>query len=618
MNTPQDLILKIQKAVSEKKMTHALNFLKQFIFTSYKIPDLVKLNRFLDESKYLWTNLLDLKLQKIAILGDYTTQPIKELIKSLFLSELIWIDIYEATYRSIDTEILDKTSGLYRFKPDVVMIVTNHNSIRNYPDAFADENKIKLLLETELERFKNYWRTLKNSLNPKIIQHNFDLPPVNVLGNLEETVLWSKKNYIRALNDHFLKLNGNEIHLLDVHAVCINVGRENWFSPKWYYHSKHGFDPTKISNYGRQLGGLIRAIYGKNKKCLVIDLDNTLWGGIIGDDGVDGILLGSSSPEGEAYLEFGKYLKALKDKGIILAINSKNDIKNVDEVFEKHAELPLRKIDFSAICCNWERKSENLKVISKKLNIHLDSLIFIDDNPAEVEEVRYAVPETTTILLDGDPANFSQHIASLELFNSLHNTEEDLSRIKSYEILQEIHNNGDSLEGYLESLNMQAIIRPAENKDVKRIEQLFLKTNQFNFNGRKYSAEEINRSFESEDEDFYVVELKDNFLSYGIVSALAFSKTREGLKIGNWVMSCRVFNRQLEEVILEKIAEIAKRDSKLFIFGEFQETNRNGYTKEALNRLGFKDDEILKGMQVFNVSDFRMETKIKTVNHFAP
>ena len=591
MIASKDLLDRLKSLSAIGDLDSAWGALRAIILQQFTIPDLQKLNHTILGQADQWREFTGGKFQKVAILGGYTTQPIRELILPVLLSEGYWAEIYEGNYKSFETEPLDSNSPLYSFGPDIVLVATGTKHIASFPSRGMDLSSVQSLAAAEIERLKVRWNSILGRTVSTIIQHNFEPPSTLPLGRTEGRYPWSKTNFVHFLNSLLWKEDGKSIRVLDVHQLAVESGRQNWHPPRWYHHSKLGFDPGVVSQYGRALAGILRGVFGKTRKCLAVDLDNTLWGGVIGDDGLEGIALGSVSAEGEAFSAFGQYLKELRDQGVILAVNSKNDREIAEEVFKQHRECPLRLDDFSAFVCNWDNKSTNLKLIARALNIGEESIVFADDNPAECEEVRAALPEVNVVELSGDPASFPAQIDRLHLFAPLDLTGEDFTRQESYKANQELAKvvaSSETLSAYLEQLKMRATIRPATSGEVPRVDQLFRKTNQFNLTGRVYSLESLQEMLATPDVLLLVAHLEDMLANHGLTSTLVVRSARPTLLIENWVMSCRVFSRTLEEAIFLSLLDFARAFDCTEIRGAFYPTKRNMYVSDLFNRLGFE------------------------------
>ncbi|MFN0075078.1 MAG: HAD-IIIC family phosphatase [Prosthecobacter sp.] len=585
-----DALARIKKHAVDGRFDDAWSALRHAMLGSFKIPDLQKLNRELQAHAAAWNILTGGKVIRFALVGGYTTDPIKQLLLPLALAEGYWAEIYEGTYNTFESEPLDPSSGLYQFRPDIVLFATGTVNLTSFPPAGAESVVIGHMADEVLAACRARWHAIAVATSARIIQHNFELPSVLPLGRLEGRLDWSATNFVRLLNDRLWEHDGHEIRVLDTYQIAANCGRRQWHDSRWYHHSKHGFDPSLIYHYGRALAGLLRGMLGTTRKCLVTDLDNTLWGGVIGDDGLDGIQLGNVSASGEAYAEFGRYLKSLQRLGTVLAVNSKNHAQTAAEVFNRHPETVLRQDDFGAFICNWERKSDNIRAIAHQLNLGLDSLVFVDDNPAECEEVRAVLPEVTVIEMSGDPAGFPRRIEELQLFTPLDFTTEDLARAQSYAAAQQITRTGDSsvdLDAHLSGLAMEASIGPAHEGDLPRLEQLFSKTNQFNLTGRKYEKVSLQQMMNSPDKLLLAGRLKDKFSNHGLVSALAARCEGSVLIVENWVMSCRVFTRTLEESILNRLIDEARLRGCTSVLCTIVPTSKNEYAQRFFAKLGW-------------------------------
>jgi FkbH-like protein len=593
-NTSQKLT-SIKELFQNGKIDSALLELRSIVSTSLKVLDYQKINKLIDEHRDRLLAYFEKAPLRIAILGGYTTQPLAMSIRATLFAEGHLVDIYESEYNSYKMEVLNPNSGLYAFRPDIVLFATGSMNIELFPVHGTSRESVSSLIDSFVTEYESLWKTVKDQTGASIIQHNFEPLHNRTLGRLESKYCWATDQYIEGINQQLWKFDGREIYILDTAWLAKKIGINNWFEPRWYHHSKHGFDPNLTFEYARLFIGLFRAIKGKAKKCLVVDLDNTLWGGIIGDDGLNGIHLGNISAQGEAYAAFCRYLKGLKQRGIILAVNSKNDPGLAKEVFLKHPEMPLKLDDFSSFYSNWDNKSSNLKNIVKDLNIGIDSVVFIDDNPVECEEVRRMLPEVSVIEMSGDPAYFIRHIDQMHFFDQLNITDEDLKRSDSYTVqgkISTINKTSANLDEFLAGLDMTSIVQPSTLDDIPRIEQMFKKTNQFNCTSRSYDYALLSQFIDQENKFCISCWLKDKFVNYGLVSVLVGDIEGEKLRIDNWVMSCRVFSRSFEQFIFNKLIKFAAELNCSGIESEFIPTARNSYIKNLYPKLGF---ELIRG-----------------------
>jgi FkbH-like protein len=396
---------------------------------------------------------------------------------------------------------------------------------------------------------------------------------------------------LEQLNQKFWQNDQSFVEIVPINQLAKKIGTKNWFSPRWYHFSKHGFDPKYISSYAKLLKSTIHSCLGRFKKCLVLDLDNTLWGGIVGDEGTHGIELGNISAPGEAYLAFCRYVKSLKERGVLIAINSKNDPENAMAVFEKHPEMPLKLNDFSSFICNWNEKSANLSTISEELNIGLDSIVMVDDSPFECAQIRSAVPEVEVLELSAaDPSDFVRILEGMNFFDQLSLTQEDLSRTESLTVnrkINSIKSNPEGMNDFLENLEMKATFHESKSEELERLEQLLLKTNQFNLTAQRFNKAEIERFIHTEGKFCYSCTLKDRHAYHGIVSCILGQTQGEILEIENWVMSCRVFSRTLEGFIISKLLRTSSSNKVLGVRAKFQQTSKNRILNEILPKIGF-------------------------------
>src|SRR3990170_2971012 len=339
-----------------------------------------------------------------------------------------------------------------------------------------------------------------------------------------------------------------------------------------YYHGKFGFSPRFLPEYTVLLTAALRSTLGKTQKALILDLDNTLWGGVIGDDGLDGIRLGPDTPEGEAYQSYCRYIKGLGQRGVILGICSKNEFSIASEVFEKHPHMPLKLDDFAIVYCNWNDKASNLIEISKELNIDISTLVFVDDNPAECELVRQSLPEVFTIQMDGDPALFVRKLDHLHLFDSHGFSDADIKRAESYQArakLATLRVTAPDIDTYLSSMEMRGEVWVARQEDLPRLTQMEAKTNQFNLTTRRWTSDQISRFMAAHDHDVLCFQLIDRFADHGLVGSMVISYQGSEARILSWLLSCRVFSRTCEEFMLSELVKRAQERGVHRIVGEY-------------------------------------------------
>ena len=541
---------------------------------------------------------------KIAVLGQYSIQHFVMVLKLLLNVRGISAQIYEGEYNGITSEILDKSSNLYKFSPDIVIILTDHRYIERYPKLFDSNEEIDRQVNDQFLFWKNLWLNLKTSFNCKIFQTNFNYPLERQLGNLEIKYNFSRKNFLRKLNLKLESENDPSVSIVDIKNFASAVGKLNFFDESAFYLHKLGFAIEFIPQVADIFVQQIAISKGQVKKCLVLDLDNTIWGGIVGDDGFE--YHQPNNAVGEAYIAFQKYIIALKDRGVILAVCSKNDEKIAKEPFEKNHFMQLKLSDFAIFIANWQDKASNIKFIAKQLNIGLDSLVFFDDNPAEREIVKKFCPEVQVIDVPNDPALYVRALDQAKPFEWLQLTKEDISRSDSYVENQkrsELETHFKNYDEYLIALNMTAKISEVNDSTVERFSQLTNKSNQFNLRTQRYDETQIQSMRQNENYHLMTIELTDKFTQYGIIACVVLRFEKNCCFIENWVMSCRVLKRGVEYLTFEKILLEAKKRHCDLIKAEYIPTAKNNLVKNLLPELGFDfENDLDKWQFKFQIS----------------
>jgi FkbH-like protein len=527
---------------------------------------------------------------KIAVLGSFTTHQLVTLIELFLQAGRIGTLIYEADYGTIRQEILDPGSELYQFQPDFVVVATTWRDLVHRPDPGDDRAQTQRKVEAELADWALLWNTAHNRLDCQIIQNNFDVPPWRVLGNHESRHPSSFGRYVTLVNMGIQDVAPAFVTIHDVDHLSANWGRWEWGDERFYHHAKLPCSPEHLVDYAHSLASLILAHLGVVKKCLVLDLDNTLWGGVIGDDGLAGIRLGQGDPESESFVSFQRYVKGLRDRGVILAVCSKNTDANAREVFERHPEMVLRLSDIACFMANWDDKATNLARIASQLNIGLNSLVFVDDNPAERSIVRRLQPEVAVPELPIDPAGYVMALERHRYFQTLTVSAEDLKRTDYYRTdlaRKSAESSAADLDGFLKSLEMTARIGPITPETLERSVQLIHRSNQFNLTTRRHSAAELQSVMGDPSWLTLTVSLSDKFGDNGLISVLLARIDRDALVIDTWLMSCRVLKRGVEQFLLNKCAKLARERGLATIKGEYIPTAKNGLVRDHFANLGF-------------------------------
>ena len=570
---------------------------------------------FVKLNKYAKLDMTDLKLYKLALLGNCSTQHIAKALKGYGYLEGFNLDIFDADYNQIESQIIDEASKLYNMNPDSVLIyMASEKLLEEY--CKIEVNKRSEFANIIIEKIKFYWEKINSKLNANIIQFNFVEIDDKVFGNYSNKVTSSFLFQLRKLNYMLDELASNtkNAFIIDLSSIQNEVGRQNFYDDKLYYIAKMPISLNVLPDVAKQVVTLIKTLNGKFKKCVILDLDNTLWGGVIGDDGINSIQIGELGL-GRAFSEFQMWLKELKNRGIILAVCSKNNEDIAKEPFIKHPDMVLRLDDISMFVANWQDKATNIKNIQQTLNIGMDSIVFIDDNPFERNLVRQLVQDINVPELPEDPALYLSYLRSLNLFETTSYSENDKDRTKQYQAevgRTKLQSSFKDFDEYLDGLDMKAEYHEFDEFDIPRISQLTQRSNQFNLRTIRYTEEDITKIKNNKDK--YITlsySLKDKFGSYGLISVLIMEiKDKENLFIDTWLMSCRVLKRGMEEFIINKAVEIAKEKGFKKIIGEYIPTKKNKMVENIYKDLGFS--KISDTIFEVNINKFKNnKTKVK-------
>ncbi|MCG3195883.1 MAG: hypothetical protein GHCLOJNM_00352 [bacterium] len=527
---------------------------------------------------------------RLAILGGFTTTQLASLIELFLFAAGAKVEILESEYGIFRQDILDPNSPLYRFHPNLVYIAVGRHDLRTLPSLGEDAQGAREWMDTEFSQWAGLWEVLQDRLGCQIIQNNFDPPPWRVLGNYETTHPSSPSRLIQDLNRKLADEAPAHVLVHDVGELAAAAGRWAWGDTRYYFEAKLPCAPELLVDYAHSVASLVLSQLGLGKKCLVTDLDNTLWGGVIGDDGLGGIRLGHGSGEGEAYVEFQRHLKGLQSRGVILAVCSKNSEELAREPFEKHPEMALRLEDISCFVANWEDKAANLRAIARTLDIGLNSLVFVDDNPMERALVRRLAPEVAVPEIPEDPAGFIRALEKHRYFQVTSLAGEDFRRTDFYRAnaeRREAESAAGSLDEFLGSLRMTAKVAPIDSTNLERCVQLIQRSNQFNLTTRRRASGEVLALVEDSRWVTVAVSLADRFGDHGLISVVLARLEGEVFRIDTWLMSCRVLKRGVERFLLNHlVSEAGKRGAEKLI-GEYIPTAKNGLVRDHYSDLGF-------------------------------
>lgn len=527
----------------------------------------------------------------LAVLGDCATQHLATALRGYGVSAGIRLNVFDADYDQIDAQVMAPDSELYRFAPQGVLLQMCTEKLQ---EAFYDrlpEARASFAEET-YARIRQIWSRIGSRIPATVLQCNFPLIDDGVFGQFGNKTEQSFLFQQRKLN--YLLMQGcqeaKNTFLIDLDALQTALGRSTFADPKLYYVAKMPISLAALPAAAKLVVDVVRSLQGTVKKCLVLDLDNTLWGGVIGDDGLSGIQIGELGT-GHAFSDFQKWLKELKNRGILLTVCSKNNEDTAKEPFEKHPEMVLRLEDFSMFVANWEDKARNIRTIQQALNIGMDSMVFLDDNPFERELVRTMIPEITVPELPEDPALYLQYLRGLDLFETASYSREDAGRTEQYrEKAQRAAFEAafQSYDDYLEALQMRASAAAFDPFHYPRIAQLTQRSNQFNLRTVRYTEAEIEALAQDDSRIGLYFTLKDKFGDHGLISVVVLEKQPEDtLFISEWLMSCRVLKRGMEEFIVDKILSVAAQQGFRRVVGEYIPTPKNAMVKDLYEQLGF-------------------------------
>jgi FkbH-like protein len=526
---------------------------------------------------------------RIAILGGSTTQEVADLLELYLLESGFVPTFHQSDYGRYESDALHSPEALIAFAPELVYLHTSVRNIESFPPLASTQSDVTDHVSVELLRFQRIWRALTERLNCPILQNNFELPQHAPLGNLDAQLPGGHTHFVLALNRAFSEAKPSHAGLLihDIASLSARIGLDRWFDPQRWFRAKIHTTPTASNALAQSLAAIIRSLYGRSRKVLILDLDNTLWGGVIGDDGPDRIVLGQETPLAEAFTAFQLYCLALRDRGILLAVCSKNDDTIARQGFE-HPDSILKLEHFSAFKANWEPKSENIAAIARELNLGIDSFVFADDNPAERALIAAQLPTVAVPDLGSDPADYPRILESGRYFEPIALSQEDLARATLYQ--QNAHRTATAATfadygQYLGSLAMTAEIAPFKAPYLDRITQLTNKTNQFNLTTRRYTLPEIEAAATDPNTIALYARLTDRFGDNGLVSVILARRQGTDLAIDLWLMSCRVLKRDLEVAMLDALVAHARGVTRLI--GTYIPTPKNAMVANHYPSLGF-------------------------------
>ena len=529
---------------------------------------------------------------RLAVLGSGTLTHLLPAIRVAGLRRGLWVETYENEFGQYLQELSDDDSPLHEFRPGVILLALDAYHLTAGVTSGMDAATADAALEDMKNRIRETWRLAREAFRVPIIQQAALPLHLPVLGGNEHRLPGSRARFVARLNQDLRVMAEQEgVDILAVDDRAVRDGILKWHDTGLWHRSKQEIAPPAAPFYGDLVGRWLAAKQGRSFKCLVLDLDNTVWGGVIGDDGMEGIVLGQGSALGEAYVAFQDYARELSRRGIILAVCSKNDEPNALEPFSSHPDMVLKREDISSFVANWSDKAANIRAIAQELNIGLDALVFVDDNPFERNLVRQELPMVAVPEVSDDPTGYPLALADAGYFEGLSVTEEDRERTSQYQgnrAREALKESATDLPAYLRGLEMRLVWRRFDRIGLQRIVQLINKSNQFNLTTRRYTDEDVVAVMADPDAFGLQLRLLDRFGDNGVIAIIIGRLNADkDLYIDTWLMSCRVLGRQVEPTTLNLVAAEAQRLGARRLVGEYIPTKKNAMVKDHYARLGF-------------------------------
>tara|TARA_Y100000996_G_scaffold111653_1_gene82656 strand:- start:162 stop:1907 length:1746 start_codon:yes stop_codon:yes gene_type:complete len=571
------------------------------------LSEYIGLSKKIDNSNYS-------KKLKVALLSSFTLNGLNEILHVKCSDMGVRYQSYISGYNQYNQELLNPESDYYKFCPDITFLILD---IRNFlGDNFhnfhilSDDAK-KEFAKEKINHLENIIQNFEKNSNSKLVITNFNIPSYSPNGIIESKIKFGLHEMIEKINNSLRDISKthNSIYVYDFNQFVSKHGEKNIFDYRQFHLGDIQITFNFMPYFGYELMSYIKSITGTNRKCIVLDLDNTLWGGVVGEDGFDGIELGQTA-NGKAFVDFQKELLSLWQQGIILAINSKNNFDDAMKVIHEHPEMILREKNFANIQINWNDKAQNLLQISDEINIGLNSIVFFDDDKLNQTRIKQEFPEVLTIELPEDPSEFSPLLKELNDFNVLQRTDEDTKRGQMYteqRKRKELEKSVSNLDDFLKELDIKVKMKKSNEFLIPRISQLTLKTNQFNLTTRRYQEEEI-KNFSSNTK-FIVgcAQVLDKFGDNGITGVYIIKKNDKSWLIDTFLLSCRIMGRGVENAILSQILLDAQKNGIDEIQAEFIPTQKNQPAENFLSDFGFKKQD--------EMWIYKLNNEIKLPNH---
>tara|TARA_B110000483_G_scaffold243073_1_gene331195 strand:+ start:1446 stop:3335 length:1890 start_codon:yes stop_codon:yes gene_type:complete len=560
------------------------------------------------------------KTLKMGIISNSTTSLALSALVGTALRYGISLQVYEAEFNQVAQEAFSADSAFYNLSLDVILLAIDHTGL-HFVSCPGDKYAAEANIQDSFKYLNNVLTGLKSKTGAQIIMQNIVSPAELTFGSYERQLSGTLSSFVSGINRELDLFKDPGVFILDIAGLSANIGLSNWHDPTLWNMAKISFSQRYIPIYADYVCRILAAQLGKSRRCLVLDLDNTLWGGVIGDDGLEGILIGNAGATAEAHLHIQRTALMLRERGVILAVCSKNEDEIARKPFKEHPDMLIREEHIAVFQANWSDKASNIRAISEALSLGLDSMVFLDDNPAERKQVRDELPEVAVPELPIDPALYVPTILAAGYFESINFSEEDKKRAGFYQANAKrvkLVNQYSDINSYLKSLDMEISFRPFDEKNRPRILQLISKSNQFNLTTKRYTQKDLLRL--EADENYFTrqIRLKDIFGDNGMICVIVCKKDKDAWEIDSWLMSCRVLERKVELACLQDIVKNALASRAKKLIGSYIPTPRNNIVKEHYKKLGF--NKVSKGLESetweLDIQDLEFqEIPIRTKTH---
>ncbi len=535
---------------------------------------------------------------RVAFLRSFTIEPVMPLLRAEAALYGVDINTHLGEFNTYAQEILDPASPLYQFDPNIVVLaVQTRDLVPDLWSRFTDLSSVdaQAVVENAEQTIRSLVDVFRSRSKAHLIIHNLEEPAVSSAGIYDAQVAFGQREAIQKLNSALRQVAGDHtgVYVLDYGALVARHGRERWHDERKWLTARMPISADSLIYLAREYLRFLLPITGKVCKALAVDLDNTLWGGVIGEDGMEGIKIGAEYP-GASFLALQRAILDLSRRGIILAVASKNNFDDAMEALSNHPEMLLRPEHFAALRINWNDKAQSLREIAKELNIGLDAVAFLDDNPAERQRIQIDLPEATVIDLPADPAAYASALRESPVFERLTLSDEDRERGRLYAEQRqraELEASAGTLEDYYRSLQMEVEIAPVSSQTLARVAQLTQKTNQFNMTTRRYSEQEIEQLAADPKSRVCAVRVRDRFGDNGLVGVTIVRSVDKTDEVDTFLLSCRVIGRTIETAILSYLSQSAKDRGATVLTGQFIPTKKNAPAKDAYSAHGFVKTE---------------------------